>query len=81
MNRPVAAERWRRAAVVTANVGLALALVAGLALLLAGPGHRFGWWSFGTAFAVVRWAVYGGIAAAVVSAAGLVLAPLCAQRR
>jgi uncharacterized protein (DUF1499 family) len=81
MNRLVAAERWRRAAVITANVGLALALVAGLALLLAGPGHRFGWWSFGTGFAVMRWAVYGGIAAAVVSAAGLVLAPLRAQRR
>ena len=81
MNRPLTAERWRRAAAITANVGLALALVAGVALLLAGPGHRFGWWSFGTAFAVVRWAVYGGIAAAVVSAAGLVLAPLRAQRR
>ena len=84
MNRSateVPADRWRRAAVATANAGLALALVAGLALLLAGTGHRFGWWSFGTGFRVVRWAVYGGIAAAVISAAGLVIAPLRARRR
>ena len=75
------ADRWRRVAVASANAGLALALVAGLALLLAGAGHRFGWWSFGTGFRVVRWAVYGGIAAAVISAAGLVIAPLRAKRR
>jgi uncharacterized protein (DUF1499 family) len=84
MSRSVAnggADRWRRAAAATANAGLALALVAGLALLLAGPGHRFGWWSFGTGFWVLRWAVYGGIAAAVVSAAGLTLARRRAQRR
>ncbi|MGH6896337.1 MAG: DUF1499 domain-containing protein [Geminicoccaceae bacterium] len=84
MNRSAteaAADRWRRTAVATANAGLALALVAGLALLLAGIGHRFGWWSFGTGFRVVRWAVYGGIAAAVISVAGLVIAPLRAKRR
>jgi uncharacterized protein (DUF1499 family) len=64
-----------------ANAGLALALLAGLALLSAGPGHRFGWWSFGAGFAIIRYAVYGGIAAAVLSAGGLVLAPLRAQKR
>jgi uncharacterized protein (DUF1499 family) len=72
---------WRRAAVAAANAGLALALVAALLLLVAGPGHRFGWWSFGAGFGLIRWAVYGGIAAAVISAAGLILAPLRAQRR
>ena len=36
------AHRWRRLTETTANAGLALALVAGLALLVAGPGHRFG---------------------------------------
>ena len=64
------AERWRRATVTIASAGLALALVAGLALLLAGPGHRFGWWSFGTGFGIIRWAAYGGIAAAL---AGLII--------
>jgi uncharacterized protein (DUF1499 family) len=84
MNRSVTekrADRWRRVAAATANAGLALAIVAGLALLLAGAGHRFGWWSFGTGFRMLRWAVYGGIAAALISAAGLVIAPLRAERR
>jgi uncharacterized protein (DUF1499 family) len=67
--------------VTIANAGLALALAAGLALLLAGPGHRFGWWSLGTGFAIIRYAAYGGIAAAAVSAAAIILAPLRGQRR
>ena len=75
------AHRWRRLTETTANAGLALALVAALALLVAGPGHRFGWWSLGTGFAIIRWAAYGGIAAAAISAAALVLAPLRGQRR
>ena len=75
------AQRWRRATVTVANAGLALATVAGLALLLAGPGHRFGWWSLGTGFGIIRFAAYGGIAAAAVSAAALILAPLRGQRR
>jgi uncharacterized protein (DUF1499 family) len=75
------AERWRRATVTIANVGLALALVAGLALLVAGPGYRFGWWSLRPAFALIRYAAYGGIAAAAISAAALILAPLRGQRR
>ena len=75
------AQRWRRATVTVANLGLALALLAGLALLLAGPGHRFGWWSLGTGFALIRFAAYGAIAAALVSAAALILAPLRGQRR
>jgi uncharacterized protein (DUF1499 family) len=84
MNRSapgVSADRWRRIAVATATAGLALALVAALALLVAGPGYRFGWWSLGAGFGMLRWAAYGGIAAAVTSAAGLVIAPLRAQRR
>jgi uncharacterized protein (DUF1499 family) len=84
MNRPAAngaAARWRRATVTMAHAGLALALAAGLALLLAGPGYRFGWWSLGTGFALMRYAAYGGIAAAAVSATALILAPWRGQRR
>jgi uncharacterized protein (DUF1499 family) len=72
---------WRRAVVAIASVGLALGLIAGLALLVAGPGHRLGWWSFATGFALMRYAAYGGIAAAAVSALALILAPLRGQRR
>jgi uncharacterized protein (DUF1499 family) len=74
-------ERWRQVTVAIATAGLVLAIVAGLALLLAGPGHRFGWWSLGTGFGMIRFAAYGGIAAAVISAAALILAPLRGQRR
>jgi uncharacterized protein (DUF1499 family) len=72
---------WRRATAIIATTGLALAIIAGPALALAGPGHRFGWWSFGTGFAVLRWAAYGGIVAAALSAAALILAPLRGHRR
>jgi uncharacterized protein (DUF1499 family) len=75
------AQRWRRLTVTIATAGLALALVAGLTLLSAGPGYRFGWWALDTGFAIIRWAAYGGIAAATISAVALVLAPLRGQRR
>jgi uncharacterized protein (DUF1499 family) len=78
---PPAAERWRRATVAIATVGLAIALVAALGLLVAGPGHRFGWWSFGTGFGILRYAAYGAIAAVAVSAVALILAPWRGQRR
>ena len=70
------AQRWRRLTVAIATVGLVVALVAGLALLAAGPGYRFGWWPLGTGFAIIRWAAYGGIAAAAISAAALFPPPL-----
>jgi uncharacterized protein (DUF1499 family) len=76
-----AADRWRRLTAVLATAGLALAIVAELGLLLSGPGHRADWWSFGTAFGIMRWAAYGGVAAAALSAVALILAPLRAQRR
>lgn len=84
MNHPTAdraAEGWRRATAALATAGLVLALLAALALLLSGPGHRFGWWSFGTGFGIIRLAAYGGIAAAVISAVALILAPLRGHRR
>jgi uncharacterized protein (DUF1499 family) len=76
-----AAQRWRQVTGAVATAGLVLAVVAALALLLAGPGYRFGLWSLGTGFTIIRFAAYGGIAAAVVSAAALILAPLRGQRR
>ncbi|HSA82520.1 MAG TPA: DUF1499 domain-containing protein [Geminicoccaceae bacterium] len=75
------AQRWRRLTVALATAGLALALVAGLALLAAGPGYRFGWWPLGTGFAAIRFAAYAGSAAVAVAAAALILAPLRGQRR
>jgi uncharacterized protein (DUF1499 family) len=55
-----------------------LALVVGLAalgaVLLAGPGSRMGWWTFGTALGVILpYAAYGGLAAAVLALTALIL--------
>jgi uncharacterized protein (DUF1499 family) len=64
-----------------ATIGLALALLAALAGLAAGLGYRFGWWSLGTGFALLRYAVYGAVAAMAVSLLGLVLARPGGPRR
>ncbi|WP_376690060.1 DUF1499 domain-containing protein [Wenzhouxiangella sp. EGI_FJ10409] len=42
---------------------LATAVVAALLLLAAGPGTRMEWWDFGFGFTLMRWALYGGVAA------------------
>jgi uncharacterized protein (DUF1499 family) len=70
-----------RLAPLASTLGLVVALAAGGALALAGPGHQFGLWDFGTGFAILRYAVYGGIAGAVISATGLVLARYRGRRR
>jgi uncharacterized protein (DUF1499 family) len=64
-----------------AVLGLAVGIVAVLALLIAGPGHRFGLWSFQSGFAILRVAVFAGLGAALLSAAGLILAPRQGRRR
>ena len=44
-------------------VALLVALMAGLLLLLSGPGYRLGIWSFQTGFLLIRWAFYIGLVA------------------
>lgn len=56
-----------------ALIGFILAILSGLAELLSGLGSRWEWWHFRTGFVILRWAAYGGLAAAVISAAGAVL--------
>ena len=53
--------------------GLALGLAALLMLFVTGPGSRFGWWHFRTSFALMKYGAYVGVAAVVLSIAGLVL--------
>jgi uncharacterized protein (DUF1499 family) len=48
-----------------------VALLAGLLLLLTGPGYRVGVWSLPTAFGIMRWSVYAAIAALVLAIAAL----------
>jgi len=64
-----------------ALLGFGLAILAGLAAMLAGWGSRFGVWEFRTGFTVLKWAVYLGIAAAAVSLGGIVATRVGEHRR
>lgn len=61
-----------------AALALGLSLLAALALLLSGPGNRFAWWDYRTAFGMMGWAAWGGVAGATVS---LLVAGWAAYRR
>lgn len=58
-----------------------LAVLAAVAGLAAGPGYRFGIWSLGTAFTLLRWSVYGGMAAVPLALIGMFRARPGARRR
>lgn len=47
-----------------AYLSLALATLCVLAAGLAGSGHKWGWWHFRVGFSILRYAAYGGLAAA-----------------
>ncbi|ANO52717.1 DUF1499 domain-containing protein [Woeseia oceani] len=49
------------------KTALFIAILAAILLLVAGPGARFGLWSFGTGFLLLRIALYAGLAVAVLS--------------
>src|ERR1700690_435690 len=53
--------------------GFFIALMAGLAALMSGPGTSYGLWNYRTGISVLRGAAYGGIAAAALSLIGLVV--------
>jgi uncharacterized protein (DUF1499 family) len=56
-----------------ALAGFVLAVLSGIAAVLSGFGSRWSWWHFRTGFLILKWAAYGGIAAAVISVAGAIL--------
>jgi len=53
--------------------GFVLAVLAGLAEVLAGAGTRWQWWNYRTGLAILPWAAGGGIAAGVISHGGCVV--------
>jgi len=55
-----------------ARAGFFIALTAGLVALLSGPGTSYGLWDYRTGISVLRWAAYGGVAAAALSLIGLI---------
>lgn len=58
-----------------------VAVGGALMAVLSGLGTRWGWWEFGTGFVFLKWAVYGGIAAILLSLTGLVLGYRAGRRR
>jgi uncharacterized protein (DUF1499 family) len=54
-------------------LALSAAILAAALLLLAGPGTRLGLWEFGTGFLMMRWAFFGGLAAASLALVLLVI--------
>jgi uncharacterized protein (DUF1499 family) len=64
-----------------ALLGFAVAVSSLVALALAGLGSRWGWWHFGTGFQILRWGAYGGIAAVLLSLAGVIHGRPGAARR
>lgn len=55
-------------------LALVLAMAGLIGAVASGFGARFGFWEFGTGFAILKWAVYAAIAAVVLAIAGAVLA-------
>jgi uncharacterized protein (DUF1499 family) len=56
-----------------ALIGFIFAVLAGLAVMLAGLGSRWGLWYFRTGFVILRWAASVGIVAALASLIGVIL--------
>ncbi len=64
-----------------AAIGFGFILLA-ILVAMAGPlGSRIGWWNYDTAVMFFKWAVYGGMAAAVLCLSGLVMARPGGKRR
>ncbi len=57
-----------------AYLGFALAVAAALAAVAAGLGSRAELWTFRGGFEILKWAAWGGVAAAAISLLGLALA-------
>jgi uncharacterized protein (DUF1499 family) len=57
-----------------ATLGFALAVLAAVLAVASGLGSRAELWTFRTGFQILRWAAWGGLAAAVLSLAGLAAA-------
>lgn len=64
-----------------ALLGFGVAVIGLLMILIAGPGHRLGWWDFRTGFAILRWGVYIGAVAFVLSLIACITARPGGQRR
>jgi len=70
-----------RIGTVLAWVALIVALLCGLSELIAGPGYRMSWWSFGMGIVMIRWAATVALGAAVVGLIAALLTGYAGARR
>ena len=75
------AGKMARAARLLAITGLVLAIVCGIAELLAGLGYRWGWWHFRTGLLTMRWAASIDLGAVFITLAATLLAWKFGTRR
>ena len=61
------ATRKQASGTLAASIAFAIALVAGIATLLAGLGTRWGWWDYRTGFFILQCAAWSGLASAALS--------------
>lgn len=80
MDHPAASPQSTLRAPV-AGAAFGIALVSGIAALLAGLGTRWGWWDYRAGFLILRGAAWGGMAAAAISLYALVAALRAGRRR
>jgi uncharacterized protein (DUF1499 family) len=81
MNAPGTALPRNKLGTVAASAGFGIAFVAAIAALLAGLGTRWGWWDYRTGFSILRFTVWGGLAAALISLYAMVVALRNRRRR
>lgn len=66
---------------ILASAGFGIALASAAAALLAGLGHRWGWWDYRTGFFILRCAAWSGLATAAVSLFAVIVAQRSGLRR
>jgi uncharacterized protein (DUF1499 family) len=61
----------RAAATWLGRLGAVVAALCVVAILLAGLGHRLGWWDYRVGLTILRWGAWTGLGAAIASLLGL----------
>ncbi len=61
----------RAAATWLGRLGAIVAVLCAAAILLAGIGHRLGWWDYRLGLTILRWSAWTGLGAAIASLLGL----------
>jgi uncharacterized protein (DUF1499 family) len=81
MDAPATGSKAKSLGALAGSTGFVVASLAAITALFAGLGTRWGWWEYRTGFAILTFAVWVGLAAAVISLVGVVIALRFTLRR